>query len=214
MHRNGARPVRRGEVDVAPGKSNASSRNARPPTLHKLTTRLIRENQVVCIESLAVKNLLHNHSLAKSIADVGWGELIRQLAYKARWYGRTLVPIDRFTPSSKRCHGCGYLLDDLDLEVREWTCPNCSLVHDRDLNAALNVKAAGLAVFACGEKVETKPAWHQGRLDSTKQENPPCEGWNLLPFRGARGCQDVLCSLGKAARGYMISERSPNSCHR
>jgi putative transposase len=121
---------------------------------HKLTTRIIRENQVVCVESLAVKNMLHNHALAKSIADVGWGELIRQLQYKAAWYGRTVVPIDRFYPSSKRCHGCKHLLvTDLDLDVRQWTCPDCGRVHDRDMNAALNIRAAGLAVLACGEAV-------------------------------------------------------------
>jgi putative transposase len=111
---------------------------------HKLTTRLIRENQVICVESLAVKNLLQNHHLAKSIADVGWGELIRQLEYKAAWYGRTLVAIDQFFPSSKRCSVCGHILDELDLDVRQWTCPQCGAVHDRDTTAALNIKAEGL----------------------------------------------------------------------
>jgi putative transposase len=120
---------------------------------HKLTTRIIRENQTVCIESLGVKNLMQNPCLAKSIADVGWGEIIRQLQYKAVWYGRTVVAIDRFYPSSKRCHGCGHLLGDLDLDIRQWTCPECGLRHDRDTNAALNIKAAGLAVLACGEMI-------------------------------------------------------------
>jgi putative transposase len=128
----------------------------------KLTTRIIRENQVVCVESLAVKNMLQNHCLAKSIADVGWGELIRQLQYKAAWYGRAVVAIDKWYPSSKRCHGCGHLLDDLDLDVRQWTCPECGLLHDRDTNAALNIKAAGLAVLACGEAVRP------GRVKSVK----------------------------------------------
>jgi putative transposase len=126
---------------------------------HKLTTRIIRENQTICVESLAVKNMMQNHSLAQSIADVGWGEIIRQLEYKARWYGRTLVTIDQWYPSSKRCHACGHLLDELELDVRQWTCPRCGIVHDRDTNAALNIKAEGLSVFACGEKVETKPEW-------------------------------------------------------
>ncbi|HLV97559.1 MAG TPA: RNA-guided endonuclease TnpB family protein [Ktedonobacterales bacterium] len=134
-------------------KLHARIADRRRDFLHKLTTRLIRENQVICVESLQVKNMLQNHALAKAIADVGWGELIRQLEYKATWYGRTLVAIDRFFPSSKRCHGCGYLLDNLDLDVRQWACPNCDLVHDRDINAALNVKAAGLAVLACGGAV-------------------------------------------------------------
>lgn len=121
--------------------------------LHKLTTRLIRENQVMCVESLAVKNLMQNEYLAKAIADVGWGELIRQLQYKAAWYGRTVVAIDKFYPSSKRCSVCGHLVESLPLDIRQWTCPECGTVHDRDVNAAVNIHAAGLAVYACGEAV-------------------------------------------------------------
>jgi putative transposase len=121
--------------------------------LHKLTTQLIRDNQVICVEALAVKNLLGNHTLAKAISDVGWGELIRQLQYKAFWYGRAVVAIDKFYPSSKRCHACGHILDSLTLDIRQWTCSECGAVHDRDTNAALNIQAAGLAVYACGEVV-------------------------------------------------------------
>jgi putative transposase len=123
--------------------------------LHKLTTRLIRENQTVCVESLAVKNLVRNHSLAKAIHDVGWGKLVRQLEYKAAWYGRTLVKIDRWYPSSQRCHACGYINTTLTLDVRVWTCPNpdCGIRHDRDINAAKNILAVGLTVNACGEAV-------------------------------------------------------------
>jgi putative transposase len=135
--------------------------------LHKLSTRLIRENQVACVESLAVKNLLHNHALAKSIADVGWGELIRQLHYKAAWYGRSVVAIDRFFPSSKRCSSCEHVLDSLDLDVRQWTCPACGLCHDRDVNAALNIKAEGLSVFACGETV--RPPTHGTVVGTTRR---------------------------------------------
>ena len=130
--------------------------------LHKLTTRLIRENQVVCVESLSVKNMIHNEHLAKAIADVGWGELIRQLQYKAGWYGRAVVAIDKWYPSSKRCSACGHLLDSLSLDIRQWTCPECGTLHDRDTNAALNIEAAGLAVFACGEAVRP------GRVKSVK----------------------------------------------
>ena len=121
--------------------------------LHKLTTRLIRENQTVCVESLAVKNLVRNRPLAKAISDVGWGELVRQLEYKAEWYGRTLVKIDRWYPSSKHCRACGHLLDSLDLATRQWTCPACGVGHDRDINAAQNILAVGLTVNACGEAV-------------------------------------------------------------
>ncbi len=120
---------------------------------HKLTTRIVRENQVICVESLAVKNMIQNRHLAKSIADVGWGEFVRQLEYKARWYGRALVKIDRWEPSSKKCVHCKYVLGELDLSVRYWTCPECHAFNDRDINAAKNVHAAGLAVYACGEGV-------------------------------------------------------------
>ncbi len=121
--------------------------------LHKLSRRLINENQVVCVESLAVKNLIRNRCLSKSIADAGWGELVRQLEYKAAWAGRQLIKIDRWIPSSKRCSCCGHTLASLPLKVRDWTCPACTTEHDRDLNAAINIKAAGLAVLALGENV-------------------------------------------------------------
>ena len=120
---------------------------------HQLSTRIIRENQTVCVESLQVKNMVQNHSLAKAITDVGWSEFVRQLEYKAAWYGRTLVKIDKWYPSSKRCFACGHILDSLTLDVRCWTCPECGVVHDRDVNAAKNILAAGQAVTACGESV-------------------------------------------------------------
>jgi putative transposase len=122
--------------------------------LHKLSTRLIRENQTICVESLAVKNMVKNHKLAKAISDGGWSAFVSQLAYKAEWYGRNLVKIDKWYPSSKRCSHCGHILDSLSLDVRQWTCPACGTVHDRDINAAKNVHAVGLTVFeACGEAV-------------------------------------------------------------
>ncbi|HLY31757.1 MAG TPA: RNA-guided endonuclease TnpB family protein [Ktedonobacterales bacterium] len=120
--------------------------------LHTLTTRLIRENQTICVESLAVKQMIGNHKLTRAISDVGWGELVRQLTYKAAWYGRTLVKIDRWYPSSKRCFDCGHVLPTLDLAVREWTCPACGATHDRDVNAAKNMCAVGHTVLACGER--------------------------------------------------------------
>jgi putative transposase len=143
----------REKAKLAVAKVHARIADRRQDFLHKLTTRLIHENQVLCVESLAVKNLLKNHSLAKAIADVGWGELIRQLQYKAAWYGRAVVAIDKWYPSSKRCYDCGHVLDSLILDVRQWSCPECGGFHDRDVNAALNIQAAGLAVLACGEPV-------------------------------------------------------------
>ena len=127
--------------------------DCRSDSLHKLSRKLINENQVVCAENLAVKNLIKNPKLAKTITDASWGEFTRQLAYKANWAGRTHVEIGRFFPSSKRCSCCGFVKDKLPLNVRSWECPECGTTHDRDLNAARNVLAAGLAVLAFGENV-------------------------------------------------------------
>ncbi|WP_406239821.1 RNA-guided endonuclease InsQ/TnpB family protein [Nocardia sp. NBC_01009] len=120
--------------------------------LHKLTTRLINENQVICIEDLSVRNMVRNRSLARAISDASWSEMRSMLEYKANWYGRTVVPIDRFYPSSKQCSACGVLVRKMALNIREWTCP-CGAVHDRDVNAAKNIRAVGLTVLACGDGV-------------------------------------------------------------
>ncbi|MGL5065046.1 MAG: RNA-guided endonuclease TnpB family protein, partial [Microcoleus sp.] len=115
--------------------------------------RLVRENQTIAVEDLAVKNMVKNPKLALAISDASWGELVRQLEYKCDWYGRTLIKIDRWFPSSKRCFECGYIVEKLPLKIREWECPNCGVHHDRDLNAANNILAAGLAVKVCGATV-------------------------------------------------------------
>ena len=134
-------------------KLHAKISDCRQDNLHKLSRRLINENQVICVESLKVKNMIRNPSLSKAIADAGWGEFVRQLAYKAEWAGRSLVAIDQWFPSSKRCSGCGHTLSSLPLSVGKWSCPECGADHDRDINAATNIKAAGLAVLALGENV-------------------------------------------------------------
>ena len=95
--------------------------------------------------------MVKNGNLAKSISDAGWSDFVRQLEYKAKWYGRTLVGIDKWYPSSKRCSACGFVVSKMPLSVREWTCPECGVVHDRDINAACNILAAGLAASALGE---------------------------------------------------------------
>ncbi len=120
--------------------------------LHKLSTRLVRENQVIAIEDLSVRNMVRNHSLARAISDASWSEFRSMLEYKAGWYGRTVVAVDRFYPSSKTCSACGRINDSMPLQVREWTCL-CGVSHDRDVNAAKNIQAAGLAVLACGDGV-------------------------------------------------------------
>jgi len=103
---------------------------------HKVSTKVVLENQTICLETLNVKGMLKNHCLAKAISDVGWSELVRQIEYKAKWYGRIVVRIDRFEPSSATCSACGYLRNSLTLDIREWACPECGVVHDRDVNAA------------------------------------------------------------------------------
>jgi putative transposase len=129
--------------------------------LHKLTTRLVRENQTIVIEDLNVRGMAGNRSLARAIGDAGWSELRRMLEYKCTWYGRDLVVVDRWLPSSKTCSACGYLVDRLPLSVREWTCQRCGAWHDRDVNAARNILAAGRAVTACGAGIRPQrdPSW-------------------------------------------------------
>ena len=127
--------------------------DSRKDFLHKTTTQMVRENQTIIVESLAVKNMVKNHKLALAISDSGWSELIRQLDYKCRWYGRNLVAIDRWFPSSKRCSSCGHIVDKMPLNIREWTCLECGSNHDRDVNASKNILAAGLAVAVCGATV-------------------------------------------------------------
>src|SRR6266581_1224340 len=147
----GSQNRRKAQLKVA--RIHARIADRRRDYQHKLSTEIIRENQIVCVESLHVKNMVQNHKLAKAISDVGWSEFVRQLAYKAEWYGRTLVKIDKWYPSSKRCFDCGHMLNSLTLDIRHWTCPECGVQHDRDINAACNILAAGLAVAACGEAV-------------------------------------------------------------
>jgi putative transposase len=143
----------------------------RRDSLHKLTTRLVRENQTVVIEDLNVRGLAANHSLARAISDAAWRELRSMLEYKADWYGRELVVIDRWYPSSKQCSRCGHRVAVLPLAVRQWTCGACGAYHDRDVNAAVNILAAGLAERrnACGADVRPQRPMPAGR-SAVKQE--------------------------------------------
>jgi putative transposase len=132
--------------------------------LHQLTTRLVRDNQAVVIEDLSVRNMVRNHHLARAISDAAWRQMRAMLEYKCDWYGRDLVVIDRWYPSSKTCSGCGRLAATLPLDVRAWKCVHCGTRHDRDINAAVNIRAAGLAVLACGAGV--RPARELSRAGS------------------------------------------------
>jgi putative transposase len=122
-------------------------RNQRLDFLHKLSTKLINENQVICLEDLSVENMVKNHCLAKSISDVSWSKFVELLKYKSEWYGRELVQINQFFPSSKMCSSCGNIKKDLTLKDREYVCSCCGLVIDRDYNAALNILREGLRIL-------------------------------------------------------------------
>ena len=155
--------------------------DSRKDFLHKLTTQLVRENQMIVVEDLAIENMVKCHSLAQSISDASWGasfvgeasptnvacELVRQLAYKCEWYGRELIKIDRWFPSSKRCGNCGHIALQMPLNTREWDCPKCGINHDRDINASKNILAAGLAVSVCGSSVRPDSLEVKGRLSKT-----------------------------------------------
>lgn len=132
---------------------HAKISDCRRDNLHKVSRKLVNENQVICAESLKVKNMIRNPKPAKAIADAGWGELMQQLAYKSEWAGRTFVRIDQFFPSTKRCSSCGHIVPKMPLNIRTWSCSTCGAKHDRDINAAKNIKAAGLAVLAFGDTV-------------------------------------------------------------
>jgi putative transposase len=139
---------RKAKTKVA--RSHRKVRNTRQDFLHRTSTNLVRQADVIVIEDLAVANMVRNHKLARAISVCGWGEFRRQLEYKAARAGRVLVVVDRWYPSSKTCSACGHLLTELSLSTRHWTCPGCRTRHDRDHNAAKNILAAGRAVAGAG----------------------------------------------------------------
>jgi putative transposase len=156
-------------------------RAARADFLHRVSTRLIRNHDLLVIEDLNVKGMVRNRHLARAISDSGWGTFRGLLAYKAERTGRRLVVLDRFYPSSKTCSACGHLLATLGLGARTWVCPSCGARHDRDLNAARNILAAGRAVAACGADVS-----HSGspRVQSAVKQEPSPETERILALAG------------------------------
>ncbi|MEU4699017.1 RNA-guided endonuclease InsQ/TnpB family protein [Nonomuraea dietziae] len=152
-------------------RAHRKVRTSRQDFLHRTSTRLVRDHDVIVLEDLAVKNMVRNRCLAKAISDCGWGTFRWMVEYKAARTGRHVIVIDRWHPSSKTCSHCGYLLSELKLSTRTWTCPGCGTLHDRDVNAAQNILAAGLAVSACGGDV--RHAESPRMLSPVKQESQP-----------------------------------------
>ena len=172
--------------------------NTRQDYLHKLSRKLVDENQVIVVENLNVLGMVRNHKLAKAISDVGWGMFFNFLSYKLEREGKVLVEVDRWFPSSKTCSECLYQIDELPLSVREWTCASCGTHHDRDENAAINIRAEGIRMLTVsgtgtaadggGSVVSAvrswgSPKWSNCRTRrvktylskrSRRMKNPPC----------------------------------------
>ena len=151
--------------------------SCRLDTLHKVSRQLVNQYDLISIEDLNVKGMIKNHKLSKHIADVSWGNFVTLLQYKCNWYGKELVKVNRFYPSSKTCGDCGWINQELKLSDREWTCNSCGVVHDRDENACLNLynynnNAAGTAVNACGGNVRPKTS---KKIISKKSRAVSCE---------------------------------------
>ncbi|PHV62842.1 IS200/IS605 family element RNA-guided endonuclease TnpB [Cyanobacterium aponinum] len=172
--------------------------------LHKLSRKLVDENQVVVVENLAVKNMVKNHKLAKSISDCGWGQFCTMVKYKAEWEGKTYIEVDRFFPSSKTCNHCLHQVDSLTLDIRSWQCPKCGTIHDRDVNAAKNIRDEGLRLLKglCLD-FPSKPC----RLPRAVGHIASASGERVRP---SKGCSFAIRSGLKAfVRHFSVKEESP-----
>lgn len=141
---------RRNKARKIVAKAHNQIANCRSDFLHKLSRTIVDDNQVICVENLNVKAMTKNRKLSKAISQVGWGMLCTMLKYKAEWEGKTYIEVDRFFPSSKTCSHCYHKVEELPLNVRSWTCPKCDTHHDRDINAAINIRDEGLRILSVG----------------------------------------------------------------
>ena len=172
VSRTGKKSIGRIKARLKLGKLHVKIANIRSNHLHQISHKLVSENQTLILEDLSAKNMMVDHRYAKSIGDCSWSELVRQICYKSEWYGRKVIKIDRYFPSSKTCSNCGYIKDDLTLKDREWNCPKCNYKHDRDLNASLNILKQGLnlTVGTTGLAVcpDVRPIGNNGQLVGTE----------------------------------------------
>ena len=150
--------------------------NKRKDFLHKVSTQLIRENQTIAIETLAVKNMVKNHNLAQAISDASWSTFVSMLEYKADWYGKNILRIGQFAPSTKTCSNCGAINKELTLKDREWTCGSCSTVLDRDVNAAVNIKSFALKNIFSGTESKNQDELPRLRGVLTPEAHPIASG--------------------------------------
>lgn len=154
--------------------------NSRKDFQHKLSTKLINEYDLISLEDLSVKNMVRNHKLAYSISDSGWSSFVSMLEYKAKWYDKKVVKIDRFYPSSKTCSKCDYIIDKLPLSVRKWKCPKCGENHDRDVNAAKNIHRQGLTIT--GGEMEALVRSSDTSYETTVNESSKKRSYRLKPL--------------------------------
>ncbi|MBL1200119.1 MAG: IS200/IS605 family element transposase accessory protein TnpB [Nostoc sp. GBBB01] len=176
--------------------------NCREDFLHKLSRRVVNENQVIVVENLNVKGMMQNHCLAKSIHQVGWGMFCTMLKYKAEMEGKIYQEVDRFFPSSKTCHVCLNQVGSLPLDVRFWTCENCHTKHDRDVNAAINLRDEGLRILTCQSPQVGKPAHGAGSSGTGDKACCP----DISRSKGGRKKSTTTLSVGQEA--YTVLEES------
>ena len=178
---------RRERLRIKIARQHRKISNRRLDFLHKLTTDLTRCFDTICLETLNVQGMMQNNHLANAISSVAWNEFVRQLIYKAEWKGKNVVFIGRFEPSSKTCSCCGYVKKDLTLKDRNWVCPKCGTTHDRDINAAINIRNFGLhpqALVAIENKIPEVTGIDTGGEGNVvghpmkRQDNKPCERSN------------------------------------
>ena len=177
----GSRNRNKARIKVA--KVHEKITRCREDFLHKLSRKLVDENQVIVVENLAVKNMVRNHKLATSIANLGWGQFCTMLKYKAEWKGKIYIEVERFFPSSKTCNHCLHRTSEMPLDIRLWQCPKCGTLHDRDINAAKNIRDEGLRMLevghtsvASGERVRPSKGTAFVRHCSVKEESPLMKG--------------------------------------